>query len=154
MPAQITMPQLTDTMEVGVLVKWLKKEGDKVKLGDPIVEIETDKAAMEYEASEDGTLAVLVAKEGEKIPVGGLIAILARGTEKIEDVKKQAHRARPLPRPRFIHSCPDIRACRFTHACPFTRAACAEAGDGHAGRAEARNRVLARSGSTEAGREI
>ncbi|HET6248843.1 MAG TPA: dihydrolipoyl dehydrogenase [Tepidisphaeraceae bacterium] len=89
MPAQITMPQLTDTMTDGVLVKWLKKEGDKVKLGDVIAEIETDKAVMEYEASEDGTLAALVVKDGDKVPVGAPIAVLARGSEKVEDVKKQ-----------------------------------------------------------------
>jgi dihydrolipoamide dehydrogenase len=84
------MPQLTDTMTEGVLVKWLKKEGDKVKLGDAIAEIETDKATMEYETSEDGVLAAIVVKEGEKVAVGAPIAWLARGSEKAEDVKKQA----------------------------------------------------------------
>ena len=93
MPAQITMPQLTDTMSEGVLVKWLKKEGDKVRLGDIIAEIETDKATMEWEASQDGTLAVLSAKEGEKLAVGATIAWLAVGAEKIDDVKKAASAA-------------------------------------------------------------
>src|SRR5687768_6179699 len=90
MPAEITMPQLSDTMTEGTVVKWLKKEGDKVKEGDIIAEIETDKATMEYESSETGTIASIDAKEGDKVAVGARIALLATGSEKVDDVKKQA----------------------------------------------------------------
>jgi pyruvate dehydrogenase E2 component (dihydrolipoamide acetyltransferase) len=88
MPAEITMPQLSDTMTEGTVVKWLKKEGDKVKEGDIIAEIETDKATMEYESAETGTIAVLDAKEGDKVPVGKRIALIATGSENVADVKK------------------------------------------------------------------
>lgn len=88
MPAQITMPQLSDTMTEGTVVKWLKKEGDKVKAGEVIAEVETDKANMEMEAFESGTIAVISVPEGGKAAVGAAIAILATGSEKVEDVKK------------------------------------------------------------------
>src|SRR5438270_822925 len=89
MPAEITMPQLSDTMTEGTLVKWLKKEGDKVKGGEIVAEVETDKATMEMESSEGGTLASIVAKEGAKVKVGETIAVLATGKENPADVKKQ-----------------------------------------------------------------
>ncbi len=89
MPSEITMPQLSDTMSEGTVVKWLKKEGDKVKAGEEIAEIETDKATMPMESFEDGTLAVIVAKEGAKVKVGEAIAVIATAGEKVEDIKKQ-----------------------------------------------------------------
>ncbi len=89
MPAEITMPQLSDTMTEGTLVKWRKKEGEKVKSGEVIAEIETDKATMEMEAYESGTLAHIAVAEGEKVPVGTAIAVLATGKESPADVKKQ-----------------------------------------------------------------
>src|SRR5262249_20893964 len=64
MPINILMPALSPTMEKGNLAKWLKKEGDKVKPGDVIAEIETDKATMEYEAVDEGTLAKILVPEG------------------------------------------------------------------------------------------
>jgi pyruvate dehydrogenase E2 component (dihydrolipoamide acetyltransferase) len=89
MPIEITMPQLSDTMTEGAVVKWNKREGDKVKAGDEIADVETDKATMPYEAAEPGTLAHVAVKEGEKVPVGALIAVLATGKENPADVKKQ-----------------------------------------------------------------
>src|SRR5687768_15888212 len=89
MPAEITMPQLSDTMTEGTLVKWVKKEGEKVKAGEVVAEIETDKATMEMETSEAGTLAVLVAKPGDKVKVGGVIAALATGKDDAAEVKKK-----------------------------------------------------------------
>ena len=89
MPVEITMPQQTDTMTEGTVVKWLKREGEKVKAGEIIAEIETDKAVMETEAFEAGTLAHVAAKEGAKVPVGGLIAVLATGKDDPAAVKKQ-----------------------------------------------------------------
>src|SRR6266852_4077254 len=88
MPVNILMPALSPTMEKGNLAKWLKKEGDKVKPGDVIAEIETDKATMEYEAIDEGTLAKIVVPEGtQDVAVNQLIAVLA---EEGEDVKAAA----------------------------------------------------------------
>jgi pyruvate dehydrogenase E2 component (dihydrolipoamide acetyltransferase) len=88
MPINILMPALSPTMEKGNLAKWLKKEGDMVKTGDVIAEIETDKATMEYEAVDDGTLAKIVVPEGtHDVAVNQLIAVLA---EEGEDVKAAA----------------------------------------------------------------
>ena len=88
MPLEITMPQLSDTMTEGTVVKWHKKEGDKVKQGEDLVEVETDKATMPFEASETGTLAHVAVREGEKVPVGALIAVLATSKENAAEVKK------------------------------------------------------------------
>ena len=93
MPVEITMPQLSDTMTEGKLVKWLKKEGDKVKSGEKIAEIETDKAVMEMESFESGTLAALMAAEGDKVAVGAVLAVVATGKEDPAEVKKQSKSA-------------------------------------------------------------
>ncbi|RUW44944.1 biotin/lipoyl-containing protein, partial [Mesorhizobium sp. M8A.F.Ca.ET.021.01.1.1] len=78
MPINITMPALSPTMEEGNLSKWLVKEGDKVSPGDVIAEIETDKATMEVEAVDEGTVAKLVVPAGtEGVKVNALIAVLA-----------------------------------------------------------------------------
>src|SRR3984893_9918232 len=91
MPIQVLMPALSPTMEKGNLAKWHKKEGDAVKTGDVIAEIETDKATMEYEAIDDGVLAKIVVPEGTSdVPVNQLIAVLAREGE---DVKVAAAEA-------------------------------------------------------------
>ena len=87
MPAEITMPQLSDTMTEGTIVKWNKKEGDKVRAGEEIAEVETDKATMPMEAFESGTLAAILLKEGDKVPVGGLLAVIATGSEKPDEVR-------------------------------------------------------------------
>ncbi len=90
MPLEITMPKLSDTMTDGTLVKWHKKENDVVKPGDIIAEVETDKATQELEAFEPGTVAKLIATEGQKVTVGGLIVVLAKPGEKVADVAKAA----------------------------------------------------------------
>src|SRR5450432_2745820 len=78
MPIEIRMPALSPTMEKGNLARWLKKEGERVKPGDVIAEIETDKAIMEYEAIDEGTLAKIVVPAGTAdVPVNQLIALLA-----------------------------------------------------------------------------
>jgi pyruvate dehydrogenase E2 component (dihydrolipoamide acetyltransferase) len=88
MPINILMPALSPTMEKGNLAKWLKKEGEAVKTGDVIAEIETDKATMEYESVDDGVLAKIVVPEGTSdVPVNQLIAVLA---QEGEDVKAAA----------------------------------------------------------------
>ena len=70
------MPKLSDTMTEGTLIKWRKKEGDKVEVGDVIAEVETDKATMEMEAFDDGILHQFLVKEGAKVAIGSKIALL------------------------------------------------------------------------------
>uniref|UniRef100_UPI00056D9EC8 biotin/lipoyl-containing protein n=1 Tax=Rhizorhabdus wittichii TaxID=160791 RepID=UPI00056D9EC8 len=77
MPIELKMPALSPTMEEGTLAKWLVKEGDAVKSGDLLAEIETDKATMEFEAVDEGTIAKLVVAEGtEGVKVGAVIALI------------------------------------------------------------------------------
>src|SRR5271154_2753435 len=85
MPINILMPALSPTMEKGNLAKWLKKEGDTVKTGDVIAEIETDKATMEYESVDDGVIAKIVVPEGtQDVPVNQLIAVMAEEGEGVK----------------------------------------------------------------------
>ena len=94
MPINILMPALSPTMEKGNLAKWLKKEGDKVKSGDVIAEIETDKATMEVEAIDEGTIAKILVPEGtQDVPVNDVIAVLAGEGEDV----KAAGSAKPSP---------------------------------------------------------
>jgi pyruvate dehydrogenase E2 component (dihydrolipoamide acetyltransferase) len=94
MPIDIRMPALSPTMEKGNLAKWLKKEGDTVKSGDVIAEIETDKATMEVEAVDEGTLAKILVPEGTAdVPVNQVIAVLAGDGE---DVKAAASGAKAV----------------------------------------------------------
>src|SRR5262252_6471470 len=96
MPVNILMPALSPTMEKGNLAKWFKKEGDKVKPGDVIAEIETDKATMEYEAIDEGTLAKIVVPEGtQDVPVRTLIAVLAEEGEDVKAAAAAAGKAAP-----------------------------------------------------------
>lgn len=78
MPINILMPALSPTMEKGNLAKWLKKEGDRIKSGDILAEIETDKATMEVEAVDEGVLAKIVVPEGSQdVAVNAVIAVIA-----------------------------------------------------------------------------
>jgi pyruvate dehydrogenase E2 component (dihydrolipoamide acetyltransferase) len=79
----IDMPKLSDTMEEGVIAKWNVKEGDTVKSGDIIAEVETDKATMDVEVYDGGTVLKIMAKEGQAVPLGGIMAIIG---EKGEDI--------------------------------------------------------------------
>ncbi|MCC7147274.1 MAG: 2-oxo acid dehydrogenase subunit E2 [Phycisphaeraceae bacterium] len=85
MPIEITMPRLSDTMEEGTLLKWRVKVGDKVSSGDVLAEVETDKATMELQAYDDGVVASLAVAEGQTLPVGQLILVLAGPGEKVEE---------------------------------------------------------------------
>src|SRR3954452_12975000 len=115
MPINILMPALSPTMEKGNLAKWLKKEGDKVKSGDVIAEIETDKATMEVEAVDEGTIAKIVVPEGtQDVPVNDVIAVLAGDGEDVKaagaappqakaeakpEAKAEAPKEKPAPAP-------------------------------------------------------
>ena len=116
MPINILMPALSPTMEKGNLAKWLKKEGDKVKSGDVIAEIETDKATMEVEAVDEGTIAKILVPEGtQDVPVNDVIAVLAGDGE---DVKAAGAGAAARPESR--------RSAGARSGASAGRSACAE----------------------------
>ena len=101
MPTNILMPALSPTMEKGNLSKWLKKEGDTVKSGDIIAEIETDKATMEVEAVDEGTLAKILVPEGTAdVPVNQVIAVLAGEGEDVKAAAAGAGKSSPAPAPK------------------------------------------------------
>lgn len=83
MATKVLMPKLSDTMEEGTILKWVRKEGEKVKQGETIVEIESDKADMELEAYDSGILRKIIVPEGGKAPIGALIAIIGDQDEDI-----------------------------------------------------------------------
>src|SRR5437879_4850846 len=87
---EIQMPKLSDTMTEGTLVAWKKKKGDKVSAGDVIAEIETDKATMEWESPEDGTLTEIYVEEGGKVGVGQRIAFIGEPGEAAPKEEKTA----------------------------------------------------------------
>ncbi len=96
MPIDILMPALSPTMEKGNLAKWLKKEGDAIKAGDIIAEIETDKATMEVEAVDEGILAKIIVPEGSQdVPVNQLIAVIAGEGEDVKAAAGGAGASKP-----------------------------------------------------------
>src|SRR5213592_1026299 len=91
MATELKMPALSPTMEEGTLAKWLKKEGDPVKSGDILAEIETDKATMEVEAVDEGTVGkILIAEGTDEVAVNTPIAVLLGEGEKAQDIKVEA----------------------------------------------------------------
>lgn len=86
MATQVIMPKLSPTMEEGQLSRWLKKEGDKVSMGEPLAEIDTDKATMEMQALGSGVLRKILIQEGESAPLGQLIAIIGEPDEDISSL--------------------------------------------------------------------
>jgi len=100
MPVDVTMPKLSDTMEEGKILKWLKHPGDKVAIGEVIAEVETDKANMELEAYDEGVLSEVRVQEGQSAPVGAVIAVLGDGgaTSKAPEPAK-SEKAAPPPKP-------------------------------------------------------
>ena len=91
----ITMPKMSDTMTEGVIAAWLKKVGDKVKSGDILAEVETDKATMELENYEDGTLLYIGPKEQDSVPVNGILAIVGEEGEDYSALLKDAEGGAP-----------------------------------------------------------
>jgi pyruvate dehydrogenase E2 component (dihydrolipoamide acetyltransferase) len=101
MATEITMPRLSDSMEEGTVARWLVEQGAEVVRGQPIVEIDTDKATMEYEAESDGTLLEILVGEGETAPIGAPIARIGKPGEATESLRqgvtKATERAAPQP---------------------------------------------------------
>ncbi len=83
MPIELTMPRLSDTMESGTIIKWNVKEGDAVKSGTSVADVETDKATMEMQVFDDGTIAKIVVPEGKLVPIGTVIALIAESGEDV-----------------------------------------------------------------------
>jgi pyruvate dehydrogenase E1 component beta subunit len=107
MPTEVLMPALSPTMEKGNLAKWLKKEGDKIKSGDVIAEIETDKATMEVEASDEGTLGKILVPEGTAdVAVNTPIAVILGEGEDKSAIKA----AKPAPQQKAAESAPPPKA--------------------------------------------
>src|SRR6266581_3733129 len=96
---EIQMPKLSDTMTEGTLVAWKKKKGDQVSAGEVLAEIETDKATMEWESPEDGTLREIYVQEGGKVNVGEKIAFISSESEEApkEEAPKQKEEKQPKP---------------------------------------------------------
>ncbi|HEV2903925.1 MAG TPA: biotin/lipoyl-containing protein, partial [Pyrinomonadaceae bacterium] len=90
MATQVVMPKLSPTMEEGQLSRWLKKEGDKVSMGEPLAEIDTDKATMEMQALSSGVLRKILVAEGESAPLGQPIAVIGEADEDISELLKSA----------------------------------------------------------------
>ena len=90
MATQVIMPKLSPTMEEGQLSRWLKKEGDTVSMGEPLAEIDTDKATMEMQSLSNGVLRKIIVQEGESAPLGQMIAIVGEPDEDISELLKQA----------------------------------------------------------------
>src|ERR687887_1766334 len=99
---EIQMPKLSDTMTEGTLVAWRKKKGDKVSAGEVLAEIETDKATMEWESPEDGTLTEIYVEEGGKVNVGDKIAFIGgegeEAPKKEEKEKKEPEKKEDKPK--------------------------------------------------------
>jgi len=160
MPINILMPALSPTMEKGNLAKWLKKEGDKVKSGDVIAEIETDKATMEVEAVDEGTIAKILIPEGtQDVAVNDVIAVLAGDGEDVKSAGAAAAspppKAAPAPqtpaaaKPSAPPPPPSARAAR-----PAPQATAAPAPAGANGHARVFSSPLARRLAKEAGIEL
>jgi pyruvate dehydrogenase E2 component (dihydrolipoyllysine-residue acetyltransferase) len=100
MPTEITMPKLSDTMEEGTILRWLKRIGDRIEKGEVLAEVETDKADMELEADKAGTLAEIRVPEGQAAAVGAVLAILAdSAAAKPQEPRAQAATAEVRPAP-------------------------------------------------------
>ena len=134
MPIEVTMPRLSDTMEVGTVVKWNVKEGQKVKTGEVIADIETDKATMELQSFDDGTVAKLAVPEGQSVKVGTVIMVLAASGENAESASSAAAAAPAAAKP---------QAARTGGETPPTAPAATTAVLEHAPITEPKDRVFA-----------
>ena len=154
MPIDIRMPALSPTMEKGNLARWLKKEGERVKPGDVIAEIETDKATMEYEAVDEGTLAKILVPEGTAdVPVNQIIAVLAGEGEDVKAAAAGAGKGAPAPKAQAAAPAPASKPASCRAAPP--RAGCSTKWLRQtSGRTACSHRPLARRIAKEAGIDV
>ncbi len=134
--AEIVMPRLSDTMEEGTVLRWLKRDGELVRRGEELVEIETDKAAMVYESDQEGVLS-LTAREGDTLPVGATIAHVGEGTVETPAATPTAAPATPTAAPATVEVAPPPARGR---GAPRARRARESVSPGAAGRAGAGRR--------------
>jgi len=106
MATKVVLAKLSPTMEEGLIVKWSKNEGDTIKVGDILAEVETDKANMEMEALAAGVLRRIFVKAGQKAPVAGLIAVIAGKDEDISAFEAQAEKERSAAKPAAAPAAP------------------------------------------------
>jgi pyruvate dehydrogenase E2 component (dihydrolipoamide acetyltransferase) len=139
---KVVMPKLSEAMETGKLLRWLKQEGDRISGGDIIAEIETDKADIELEAFGSGVLRKLLATPGTAVPVGGLIAVIAEADEDISAVVRPAAAAPPAPAPAAASAAPPAPAPAAPPAAPPRVSAAAPAPSAPAGVAASAAAVL------------
>jgi pyruvate dehydrogenase E2 component (dihydrolipoamide acetyltransferase) len=146
MANQVVMPKLSPTMEEGQLARWLKKEGDKVSMGEPLAEIDTDKATMEMQALSNGVLRKILIKEGESAPLGQPIAIIGEADEDISELLKTATASKPAKAESSPEKPTESDAAPAVEAKPAepepARATAAPNGDGHKPSAAPAGRVL------------
>ena len=113
MPIEVTMPKLSDTMEEGKILRWLKRPGERVAIGEILAEVETDKANMELEAYDEGVLKELRLAEGESAPVGSVIAVLSEpGEAKAAPTDKKAAAAKPAVEEKKAPAAKDAQAAK------------------------------------------
>ena len=112
MAIQLKMPKLSDTMEEGVLLKWLKKEGDRIEAGEVVAEAESDKATMELESFDEGILKKIIVPEGGKVAVGGTLAIIAEEDENIDEIEQAvaSEPDKPVAGPEIPIEGPEVHA--------------------------------------------
>ena len=143
MPIKILMPALSPTMTEGNLAKWLKKEGDKVKAGDVIAEIETDKATMEVEAVDEGTLGKIVVASGtEGVKVNDLIALILEEGESAAALAGAGAKAAPKPAAAPAPSAPAAKPAAAPASAPVAPAAATPAPAAAKGNGQTRARDL------------
>jgi pyruvate dehydrogenase E2 component (dihydrolipoyllysine-residue acetyltransferase) len=102
----LNMPRLSDTMSEGRLIKWHKKEGDKVAPGDILAEVETDKANMDFESFDEGVLLKILIGDGQTAPVGGPVAIIGKAGEDVSDLLAKVKSGEPAPAPKAAAPAP------------------------------------------------
>jgi pyruvate dehydrogenase E2 component (dihydrolipoamide acetyltransferase) len=146
----IVMPRLSDSMEEGTILRWIKSQGDEVAVGDELVEIETDKANMVYEADADGTLIEVVAQEGDTLPIGEVIARVGEPGEAGDGAGRRREQAAEAPEEgaEEAASSPQEQPAPSASAAPSTEAPAppAPSGDGRVKASPIARRIAAERG--------
>jgi pyruvate dehydrogenase E2 component (dihydrolipoamide acetyltransferase) len=123
----LDMPQLSDTMKIGVLRKWRKNEGDKVSPGEVLAEVETDKATMDFEAFDEGVLLKRLVADGASMPVGTPIAIIGKAGEDVAALVEEAKGRSGGAKPAAKAEAPKKEAAKEKEAAPAPAAKAAPA---------------------------
>src|ERR1700704_6338504 len=137
MATQVMMPKLSPTMEEGQISRWLKKEGDSVSMGEPLAEIDTDKATMEMQALTDGVLRKIIIREGESAPLGQLIAIIGSADEDISSLESKTGNDSQKAAPKVTEPAPAATPSDSTAPPAATQTTPANVGNGRQGQVTA-----------------